>query len=75
MLDEFLGVRGHRQPLRQAQAERLEPRGKFVSARRDILIIDVEGATGQSYLAPAKSEAPQRRTGANRRGFDANRGS
>ncbi len=75
MLDEFLGGGGRRQALRQAQAERLEPRGKFVSARRDILITNVEGVTGQSRLAPVKSEAPQRRTGANRRGFDANRGS
>lgn len=75
MLDEFLGGGGGGQPLRQAQAERLKPRGKFVSARRDILITNVEGVTGQRCLEPVKSEAPRRRTGANRRGFDANRGS
>lgn len=75
MLNEFLGDGGGGQPLRQAQAERLKPRGKFVSARRDILNTNVEGVAGQRCLAPVKSEAPQRRTGANRRGFDTNRGS
>ena len=58
MLDEFLGGGGRRQALRQAQAERLEPRGKFVSARRDILLTMLMGVTGQSCLAPAKPEGP-----------------
>lgn len=52
MLDEFLGG---------AEAKRAgcpELRRKFVSARRDILIVNVEGASGQSCLAPAKSEGP-----------------
>ena len=61
MLDEFLGGGGHRQPLRQAQAERLEPKGKFVSARRDILLTMLRGVTGQGCPAPAKSEGPPRR--------------
>lgn len=43
MLDEFLGGSGGGQPLRQAQAERLKPRGKFVSARRDILLSMLRG--------------------------------
>ena len=52
MLDEFLGG------VEAKRAGGPELRGKFVSARRDILIVNVEGATGQSYLAPAKSEGP-----------------
>ena len=64
MLDEFLGGGGHRQPLRQAQAEWLEPRDKFVSVRRDILLTLLRGVMSQGSLTPAKSMGPQRRTGA-----------
>lgn len=52
MLDEFLGGGG------QAHAGQTGPKRKFVSARRDILLTILRGVTGQSCLAPAKSEGP-----------------
>lgn len=52
MVDEFLGG------AEAKRAGRPELRRKFVSARRDILLIMLRGVTGQSYLAPAKSEGP-----------------
>lgn len=76
MLDEFLGGAGEgRFVLLGKRAGRTEPKRKFVSARRDILITNVEGVTGQSNPASTKSERPPRRAGASERDLGANRGS
>lgn len=75
MLDEFLGVCGHGWPLRQAQAGRRGSNRKFVSARRDILITNVEGRDGTELPAAREIREAAATRGRKRADLDANRGS
>lgn len=75
-MDEFLGGAGEgRFVLLGKRAGRTEPKRKFVSARRDILITNVEERDGTELSAAREIREAAATRGRKRADLDANRGS